>query len=257
MKIKVIISISLLLGFSTSLFSHDPREISDKASKTIEFESMEMVATLNIFDNRGNVRTRQIAIATKKFSETTKTLMRFLSPPDVSGTSILIFDYENKADDMWIYLPSLRRTRRIVSTEKGKSFMGSEFSNANMSRPNIDDFTYKLLGSETVNDKECWKIEATCKSKEVEDENGFQKRVSFIEKETYLSQKSELYDRNGRLMKIMTLSDYRKQPNGKYFAFSMIMENVQNNRRSEMKVDKFQLGTNLNEDSFSTTSMEK
>ncbi len=89
-----------------------------------------MTSTLKIYDNKGNVRVREVSNAMAKFSGTTKTLFKFLSPPEVKGTTILIYDYENKDDDMWIYMPSLRKTRRIVATEKGKSFMGSEFSNA-------------------------------------------------------------------------------------------------------------------------------
>ena len=70
---------------------------------------------------------------------------------------MLIFDYEDKSDDMWILLPSLRRTRRIVSSEKGKSFMGSEFTNADMSKPDLNDFTFKILGSAEADNNECWK----------------------------------------------------------------------------------------------------
>jgi len=257
MNTKIFIISTFLLGIFSQSFSQDAREISNKANKIIEFESMEMVTTLNIHDNRGNTRVRQVAIATKKFGETTKTMMRFLSPPDVKGTAMLIYDNEDKADDMWVYLPSLRRVRRIVSSERGNSFMGSEFTNADMTRPNMDDFTHKLLGSENFNGKDCWKLEMTCKSEDIEDQYGYYKRVSYIDKETHLTQKSELFDSNGKLFKILNLKDYRKQPNGRYFAFSMEMQNVLTNRRSEMIVNKFQLGSNLDENSFSTASLEK
>ena len=183
--------------------------------------------------------------------------MRLLAPADVHGTSILIYDYNDKADDMWVYLPSLRRTRRIVSTERGKSFMGSEFSNADMSRPNIDDFEYKLLGEEKFNGKDCWKIEAVAKNRDVETEYGFRKRVSFIDKATFLVQQSEMYDKSEKQIKLHVFSDYRNQPIGKYFSFAMEMKNVQNNRRSEMRITRFQLGSSLNEASFAVANLEK
>ena len=247
----------LFLASTLNLYSQDAKEIARKSINVIEFESMEMTTTLNIHDNRGNTRIRQVVVATRKFGDVTKTLMRFTSPADVQGTSILIYDYEDKGDDMWIFLPSLRRVRRIVSTEKGNSFMGSEFSNADMSRPNIDYFTYKLLGSETINGKDCWKIEAVAISRDVENENGYFKRVSLIEKSTHLMQRSELFDRADRPLKVHILSDYRKQPNGKYFAFSMEMQNVRSNRRSEMRIDKFQLGSNLDENSFAVANLDR
>lgn len=247
----------LSMAMFQSLYSQNARDIAQKSMDAIEFEAMEMTATLNIHDNRGNTRVRQVVVATRKFGDATKTLMRFISPPDVKGTSILIYDYEEKGDDMWIYLPSLRRVRRIVSTEKGSSFMGSEFSNADMSRPNLDDYNYKLIGSETIEGKEFWKIEAVAVSKDIEDENGYYKRISFIDKSNFLMKKSELFDRADRPLKVHTLSDYRKQTNGRYFAFSMNMENVRSNRRSEMRIDKFQLGSNLDENSFAVANLDR
>ena len=91
---------------------------------------------------------------------TEKRIIKFLSPADVKGTGILIFDYPEKSDDMWIYLPALRKTRRIVSKEKSKSFMGSEFSNANMTAPGLDDFTYATIGEEELEGKFCIIIES-------------------------------------------------------------------------------------------------
>ncbi|HNV80497.1 MAG: outer membrane lipoprotein-sorting protein [Tenuifilaceae bacterium] len=251
----LIVALAMLCGAGVQ--AQNPREISEKAANAIEFESMEMASTLTILDGKGNSRERKVAVATRKFGEATKTLMRFLSPAEVQGTSILIHDYEKKSDDMWVYLPSLRKSRRIVSSEKGKSFMGSEFTNADMAKPNLDDFDYKLLGAENIDGKECWKIEATPKNDNVVNENGFSRRVSYIEKNTYLMVRSEFYNKAGKLNKVQILSDYRKQPNGKYFTYSMSMENKLSGRRSEMKVDQFQLGSKLDEGSFSTASLEK
>ncbi len=256
MRTLVILTIALF-SFSFQPQAQDARTIVEKSTQVIEFESMEMSAFLLIHDGKGNTRERQVAVATRTFGVTTKTLMRFLSPAEVQGTSILIYDYNDKADDMWIYLPSMRRTRRIVTTEKGKSFMGSEFSNADMSKPNIDDFTYKMLGEEQLNGKECWKIETLAKDKNVESEYGYNRRVSYIEKSTNLVQKSELYDRNDNLIKIHTFGDYREQSNGRYFSYQMEMKNMKSNRYSEMKVQRFQLGSQLGEDNFSVANLEK
>ncbi|MCB9283177.1 MAG: outer membrane lipoprotein-sorting protein [Lewinellaceae bacterium] len=257
---KEIIVIAILaagLSLPVAVQAQDARQIADKSAQVIDFEGMEMVATLKIIDPKGNERTRQIANASKKYGQTTKTLMKFLSPSDVKGTAMLIFDYEDKSDDMWIYLPALRKTRRIVSSEKSKSFMGSEFSNADMSKPNLDQFDYRLLGSATTQGKDCWKIEATCKDEAIEDEYGFSRKISFVEKSTYLTQRVEYYDLDDALFKVMTLSKYQKQANGKYFAFLMEMDNLQNDRKSVISIDQFQLGSNIQESYFSTANLEK
>jgi hypothetical protein len=250
-----------MLGIAGSLFlmnmlnGQDAREIAERASNSIDMEAMEMVATLSIQDNKGNERVRQIATATKKFDDATKTMMKFLSPAEVKGTTMLVYDYKDREDDMWIYLPALRKTRRIVSSEKAKSFMGSEFSNADMSKPNMEDFSYRLLGSETINGKDCWIVESKCLNEDIEDENGFSRKVVYVEKSTYLPQKMEYFDLDDELYKVMTVSDYRKQSNGSYFAYNMTMENIQTNRKSVMKVDKFQLGSSMSESSFSASNL--
>lgn len=257
MKIQLLILLPLAFLLSNRAEAQDARQIADKAGKAVEFDAMEMTATLTIRDGRGNERVRQIANASRKFGAVNKTLMKFLSPADVKGTAMLVLDNEDKDDDMWIYMPALRKTRRIVSTEKGKSFMGSEFSNADMSRPNLGQFTHKVLGSATLNGKDCWKVESACLDENIEDQMGFSRKVAFIEKTTYLTQQVEYYDFDGELFKVMTFSNYKKQTNGKYFAFVMEMKNKQNGRSSTIAIDQFQLGSKLAEDYFSTATLEK
>lgn len=250
MKIKIWILIALVTAFSNSLKAQDALEIAKKSSNMINLDALEMVSTLKIYNEKGDERVRKIATATKKFGETTKMMMKFTDPADVRGTTLLVYDYENKNDDMWIFMPALRKIRRIVSSEKGKNFMGSEFTNADMSKPNFDEFNYKNIGEETVDGKLCWKIESACKNEALETENGFSKRVTYIEKNNFLAHKIEYYGLNGVLLRVETINNYQKQPNGSYFAFNMEMKNLQNGRKSVMTIDKFQPSSALPESSF-------
>jgi len=233
------------------------KEISQKATEVIDYTSMEMVTTLKIYDAKGSERIRQITTATRKFGETNKTMIKFIAPADIKGTAMLIYDHENTGDDMWIYMPALRKTRRIVSTEKGRNFMGSEFTNADMSKPNMNDFQYKILGTESYEGRLCWKIESACINETVAVENGFSKKVSYIEKATNLCHKTAYYDLQGTLLKSQYIRQYKKQPNGKYFSYQMEMKNEQNGRKSVMIVDKFQTGSSLPEGAFTAAMLEK
>ena len=106
---------------------------------------------------------------TKSYDDgTIKRMVKFLDPADVRGTAMLIVDNKNVQDDMWIYLPALKRTRRIVSTEKGKSFMSSEFSNADMSSGTNADFRIRHLPESGKNN--LWVIESEPVSDEKADE---------------------------------------------------------------------------------------
>lgn len=244
-----------VLGFSG--YSQDAREISQKALDVMQVGSMEMEATLTIVDAKGRERVRQLFTQSKTFGDVSKTMLKFTSPADVKGTALLIYDYDNQADDMWIFLPALRKTRRIVSSEKGKSFMGSEFSNADMSMPNPDDFNYSLLGEVVLNGHTCWKVESKCANEDVEDENGYSRKVSWIEKATWLCYKVEFYNFDDELYKLQLISDYKKDSNGHSFAYHMEMSNVQTNRKSLMTVDRYKTGLDLSEDSFSPAMLER
>ncbi len=128
----------------------EPRDIMKMSRDVSKISGLESVSTLKIINNKGRERVRKTAMASKEFDGglTEKRIIRFLEPADVKGTGMLIFDNENDADNMWIYMPALRKVRRIVSSDKGKSFMGSEFSNADMAAGNLDDFTYQSLGED-------------------------------------------------------------------------------------------------------------
>ncbi|HRZ43289.1 MAG TPA: outer membrane lipoprotein-sorting protein [Bacteroidales bacterium] len=246
MKLIALLSVLLLMAADPLT----PRQISDKASEAIRFDAMEMTSTLTITDKNGNSRTRQVTNTTKKFKETTKTRMRFLSPAEVAGTTILIHDHDKKEDDMWIYMPSLKNSRRIVSSEKGKSFMGSEFTNADMTRPNSDEYTFSQKGTTTIGGKKCWIIETVFANKKLEKDYGFQKKLMYIDQASYLSYRIEYYGTDGKLMRTVTYSDYRKQPDGKFFSFSMKAENHKTGRKSTITVDKFKSGTDQKESYF-------
>lgn len=251
------IVIVFMLLFSTAyLKAQTAREISENATEVMDMTSMEMVSTLKIYDQKGRVRVREIATATRKFNGVSKTIIKFLSPTDVKGTAMLIYDYEDQPDDMWIYLPALRKTRRIIASEKGKSFMGSEFANADMSKPDMDDFTYKILSRENYKGKLCWKIESVCKDETIEEEHGYQKRISWIEDKTWLVRKIEFYDAYGELHKVQRIKDYKKQPNGKFFAFYMEKENVQNDRKSVLTITKFQSNSVMKEAAFAPALLD-
>ena len=239
----------------------DGRAIMEKAREASRLKGMEAVSTLYIYDGKGHERIRKTSMASKEFDHgaTEKRIIRFLAPPEVKGTGMLIFDYRDRNDDMWIYMPALKKTRRIVSTEKSRSFMGSEFSNADMTAPNLDDFNFRVLRSENAGGTDCWVVESLPVSPEVIGETGYDRKVSWIGKQDYVVRKADYYDRDNEPFKRLKASDVRKlDPSGtKYMAMRMEMDNLKNGRRSVMTMDQVQVNPEVKDDYFTTSYLEK
>ena len=247
----------IALFISANIWSQNAKEISKKTLDLTSVDAMEMTSTLSIYDAKGKERVKQTATASKRFGETTKIITRFVSPADVKGIGLLIYDNEDKDDEMWIYLPALRKVRRIVSSEKGKSFMGSEFSNADMSKPNPDDYTYNLIGSEQYKGNDCWQIESIPINEDIADKNGFSKKIAWINKISFQTYKVVYYDFDNEPYKEMLLSKYEEAGKGKFMIRKMEILNLQNGRKSVLTIDQLQMGSAIGENSFTPAALEK
>lgn len=236
--------IFLFLTIPFFLNAQDPVSIVEASRDAVKVSSFEAISTLTIIDSKGNQRVRRNTMASKTYPDKTeKRIIKFISPEEVKGTGILIFDYEDKQDDMWIYLPALRKTRRIVSSEKSNSFMGSEFSNADMTAPSVTDFNYELLGTETKDGVACWKLAAAPKTTDLEDDYGYRRSIRWIGKDDNVVRYTEYYDYSGELMKSIETVNFKllDPGKGKYMVTEMIAENHQNGRSSGMKMEQIQI----------------
>jgi hypothetical protein len=255
--------LTILFAFSslTAQENLTAKQIADKSFNATKLEGSEAVSTMTIIDSKGRERVRKIAQVTKLYQngDTEKKLIRFLSPADVKGTGLLTYDYNDKDDDIWLYMPALRKTRRIISSGKAKSFMGSEFSYADITPPTLDDFNYKKSGEEEVAGTICWKIEMIPNNDDIADENGFSKKISFIGKNDFVIRKAIYYDLDKELHKELTVKEIKKLDlkNHKYRPMHIVIVNKQNDRKSILKVDKIQFKPYVKDEYFSTRYLER
>jgi hypothetical protein len=263
MNKALIVCVMILIVFGTARSQDDlsGKQIVDRSFQATKLAGSEMLSTMTIIDSRGRERVRKIAAVSKLYDsgETEKRLIRFLSPADVKGTGLLTFDYENKDDDMWLFMPALRKTRRIVSTEKAKNFMGSEFTYADMTPPILENFSYEILGEEEVSGISCWKIQMIPVDDDVADENGFSKRISFIAKQDYVLRKAIYYDLDGELHKELAVEKVKEidTENHKYKPTRMVMVNNQNGRKSVLDVEEIQFNPGVKDEFFTTRYLER
>ncbi len=202
----------------------DATQIMNKSRDLSLVGSMSATINLSITEKNGAVRNRTIAMTTKSFdNDLEKRVIKFIEPADVRGTAMLIIDNKNIADEMWIYLPALKKTRRIVSSEKGKSFMNSEFSNADMSSPTLSDFTNRHTEESGKNN--LWIIESIPVNEDKADEYGYSKKVSYISMNNYQIQKMEFYNFDDELFKTIEIKSVHETADDKYMIKNMVAYN--------------------------------
>lgn len=237
----------------------DPRAIMSKWAESRKLAGSEAVVKMSIIAKGGSKRERELTMATKLYDggKTEKRIYRFLSPADVKGTGVLVYDYETKADDVWVYLPALRKTRRIVSSQRSKSFMGSEFSYGDLNIPELDEYTYKLLGEESVGGASCYKIEVLPKTPAIAKSEGYSKKVFWIEKSNSALRQGHLFDEKGKHFKTLISSNI-KQIGGtnKFRAMRMEMKNLSNGRSSVFETKQVQNNPNTKDEYFTTSYLE-
>jgi hypothetical protein len=181
------------------------RAIMERVNNRDDGDSMISSEKMTLIDKNGNQRVRKLKSFSKDFDMTTRRILFFIEPADVYNTAFLTFDYEQaqKDDDQWLYLPALKKVRRIASSDKSSSFMGSDFSYGDMTKPELTKFDFKLIREEVVDEKLCWLIECKPRSQEVIDEYGYSKSIVLVRKDNHVILRSVFWLKKSKKVKYM------------------------------------------------------
>ncbi|MBO7583971.1 MAG: outer membrane lipoprotein-sorting protein [Treponema sp.] len=223
---KKSILITLVLMLANALFSQTGYDIMKKADEVAEPKTSSSTATLTIHSKKGSDRIREVIMKSKDYGDVKKSVIVFTTPKDVAGTGYLMFDYDDddKDSDNWLYLPAMKKTRRIASSgsESEGSFMGTDFTYQDMGDRSLNKYDYNLLGEETVDGVACYKVECISKAGTEKDP----RFISYIGKTDYILRKCEFYDRQNQLHRVLTCTNFTTIK-GFTTAQVMKMENVQ------------------------------
>ncbi|MCK5697558.1 MAG: outer membrane lipoprotein-sorting protein [Gammaproteobacteria bacterium] len=182
-----------------------------------------------------------------------KSLTIFDRPRDVKGTVFLSFSHPLGNDEQWLYLPALKRVKRISSRNKSGPFMGSEFSFEDLSSFEIEKYSYKYLGDDACGTLTCYQVEHIPLYKH----SGYTKMIVWIDDKEYRVHKAEYYDRKKSVLKTLTFSDY-KQYNGKYWrADHYLMVNHQTGKSTQLDWKNYVLSSGLSEKDFNKNAMKR
>lgn len=182
-----------------------------------------------------------------------KGLSIFDSPRDVKGTAFLSFTHALEPDEQWLYLPALKRVKRISSSNKSGPFVGSEFAFEDMTSFEVPKYKYKYLRDENLNDKDCFVIELYPQY----EESGYTRQISWVDKERYIPLKVEYYDRKNALFKTLEFKGYRQYLNQYWRADEMLMTNHQTGKSTVLLSENFKFRTGLTDRDFDQSTLQR
>ena len=177
----------------------------------------------------------------------------FDEPRDVKGTALLSFTHKEGPDDQWLYLPALKRVKRIASDNKSGPFMGSEFAYEDISSQEVEKYTYKFLRDDTLDGLEVFVFERY----PVDKKSGYTRQIIWLDKEHYKERKIEFYDRKNSLLKTLVFIDYHQYLDKFWRAHDMYMENHLTGKSTRLVQSDYEFNTGLTDRDFDKNSLKR
>lgn len=182
-----------------------------------------------------------------------KALTIFDEPRDVRGSAFLTHSHPTAEDDQWLYLPSLRRTRRIATRNKSGPFMASEFAYEDMTSFELEKFAFRYLRDENCNDQLCFVVEQT----PTDSFSGYSTTHVWLDQQHYRVHKVDYYDRKNSLLKTLTMHDYQQYLDKYWRPHKMTMHNHQTGKSTDLLLQSIRFGTGRTEADFDVNALER
>lgn len=263
MKLKTLVNLVggtlLSLTVVNSAFAETPEEkgfaiAKERKQRDIGWGNSAQTSKMILRNAQGEESIRELRIKSLEISDDgDKSLTVFDKPADVKGTAFLSFSHVTTPDDQWLYLPALKRVKRISSRNKSGPFMGSEFSYEDLSSFELEKYTFKYLRDDVVNGIPVFVIE----SNPVDKYSGYSKQIRWIHQQDYKALKIEFFDRKQSPLKTLMLEDYRLYLNKFWRPHKMTMTNHQNKKTTVFIVDKLEFDVGLDPKDFNKNSLKR
>ncbi|WP_303316434.1 outer membrane lipoprotein-sorting protein [Flavivirga abyssicola] len=251
-KIVFILTVFITLGIQAQTPEERGLQIAKAAEQAdLGFNSSTVHLKMTLKNKNGQTSERSLTTKTLELNEDgDKSLIVFNSPKDVKGTSTLTFTHKVGSDDQWLYLPSIKRVKRISSNNKSGPFVGSEFAYEDLSSQEVEKYAYKFIeekGSLLVVEQD-----------PVDPKSGYTRRlVTYNKDKGYRFEKVEFYDRKNALLKTLLYSDYKIYKNKFWRAGTFIMKNHQSNKETILKFSDYNFDANLSEEDFTQVALKR
>jgi len=246
---------SLLIFSSFDITANRGEEIAILSDKNNDgFIDSSSSMKMDLINKKGDVVSRKLRFRRLEVPDDgDKSIAIFESPRDVKGVAILSYAHKVEADDQWLYLPALKRVKRIASKNKSGPFLGSEFSFEDFSFQEVEKYKYLFLREENYLDKPCFVVERI----PLDPYSGYTKQIVWIDKKNYLVQKIHHYDRKFFHLKTQLFKDYRIYEGFFWQPHEIEMINHQNGKKSVLYFDEVKIKNGFTERDFSQNSLKR
>ncbi len=256
-KLLLIPLLSLILPLNVSATTAEDRGMqiaieADQRDTGWRDQQAKIVMTLR--NKQGDETTRENRMSILEVADDgDKSLIVFDTPADVKGTAFLSHTHSLRADDQWLFLPALKRIKRISSSNKSGPFMGTEFAYEDLSSQEVEKYAYKYLRDEESNGYQTFVIERIPQYKN----SGYKRQLVWIDKTMYQPVKIEYYDRKGELLKTLTYHEYKQYLDKFWRSSRMEMINHQTAKSTTLSWFDYKFNTGLKDRNFDKNSLKR
>jgi len=248
------IALAFGIAFAGPIAANTPAEqgfdIAARSDRTdVGFGDSRVELQMILRNAAGQQATRSLKIATlEKPDESVgdKSLVLFETPRDIEGTALLSHAKILDPDDQWLFLPALKRVKRIASSNKSGPFVGSEFAFEDFTAIELNKFDYRYTGTENIDGMTHDVLERLPRY----ENSGYSKQMAWVDQDVFQIRKVEFYDRRGDLLKVLELGDYRQYDNGVWRAHKLSMENVQTNKQTDLVYQDYAFNVGISDKDF-------
>ena len=255
------VAATLMLAHDATAQEPSADEIMEKNYLVTRLDSSVSEATFRLVSAAGQERLRKTLAFTKLQIDgvSNRRVIRFLWPSDVRNTSTLLLENAGKPDEIWIYLPALKKARRLSSNNKRNSFVGTDLSYGDLVGHKAPEWQHKIVRQEQVSGIATVVIESIPRTAEIANDSGYSKRISWVAKANFFSLKVDYFDTSGNHLKTLENTELKQvdAKQNKIQAMQIHVKNHQTGHSTFVKMDRFEANGPIKEELFTTAYLEK
>jgi hypothetical protein len=243
---------SWFAGDRVTYAAEDARSIVAEAQRRTDSESQRYEGLLQVFDAKGKISDKRWTYDRLGAHGQSKSVLRFVAPPEVKGVALLVVNHPDRASDQWMWTPAIERDRRIALQDRSTRFFGTDFSFEDLEERDVDQYDYSLLGEEPIDGAPAWKIQSTPKQTK---SSQYTRSIVWIRRDSYAFARIENYVKE-KLVRRLNYSDIQNVQ-GIWTARQLEMFDLTRGSRTRLTLDKLQYNLPLKDEDFTLQAIRR